>query len=162
MSYADVVDAEAEWFGADLSAQGVPALLASQGGPFHVVAAHVRRLAQARHQLYLAHGPTAQPRRSKTTTRLDHQVVALVLWAALGAGARAHEDADDLEQAVAKVIARVLGPVGDVGHGGRWFRVGPVATEPASILDQLAFGDAIGAAGAAHTVVLRYTVTEFG
>ncbi|HJV09472.1 MAG TPA: hypothetical protein VJ653_07315 [Acidimicrobiales bacterium] len=161
MSYADALDREAEWYGLDLVDDGIPALASADGGPFDVVATHVRRLAQAGHQLYLAHGPTTQPASSKSTTRLDHQVAALVLWAAVGAGARAHVDQASMEEAVAKVIARVIGPVGDVGHGGRWFKVGPVSTEPANVLDLLRFADVIGAAGAAHTVIVRYTVTEF-
>lgn len=158
--YDAVLDSELEWFRADLAAQGL-APLAKPAGPFAVVERDVRRLAQARTQLWLTRGPTTQPRGSKTTTRLDHEVIALVLWAAIGAGARAHVDAENLEEAVGLVVARVVGPEGDVGHGGRWFRVGPVSTEPVGLDGLLRWGDAIGAAGAAHTVAVRWSVSEF-
>lgn len=161
MAYDAVLESEQAWYETDLTASGVPALLKAQGGPFDIVASHVRRLAQARAQLYLTHGPTTQARGAKAGVRLDHQVIALVLYAAVGAGARAHVDQDSLEAAVGRVVARVLGPAGDVDHGGRWFRVGPVATEPVGLEGLLQWGDAIAAAGAAHVVAVRYTVSEY-
>lgn len=161
MSYATVLAAEAEWFSDDMSAEGLPPLTKDQGGPFDIVTPHVRRLAQVRAQLYLSHGPTRQARGSKALVRLDHQVLAVVLVAATGAGTREHIDQATIEADVAKVVARVIGPADDIGHGGRWFRVGDVAVEPASPLDRLRFTDAITAAGAAHVVVVRYTVAEY-
>lgn len=160
MSYATLLDAEAEWFGADLSTEGLPALTKARGGPFDIVTPHVRRLAQVRAQLYLNHGTTRQGRGAKDMARLDHEVIAIVLMAATGAGTREHTDQEAVEVAVAAVVARVLGPEGDVGHGRRWFRVGPLSVEPASPLDRLRWSDAISAAGAAHVVPVRYTVTE--
>lgn len=156
----DVLDTELEWFRLDLAGEDLPPLVKPEG-PFVVVERDVRRLAQARTQLYLTRGPTTQPKGSKTTTRLDHEVVALVLWAATGAGARAHQDQESLDAAVAKVVARVVGPEGDVGHDGRWFKVGPVTTQPVGLEGLLRWGDAIGAAGAAYTVAVRWTVSEF-
>jgi hypothetical protein len=160
MSPSDVLDVELEWFRLDLANDDVPPLV-KPDGPFMVLERDVRRLAQARTQLYLTRGPTTQPRSSKTTTRLDHEVIALVLWAATGAGARAHQDQEPLDDAMAKVVARVLGPDGDVGHGGRWFKVGPVSTQPVGLEGLLRWGDAIGAAGAAYTVAVRWSVSEF-
>lgn len=153
---------ECEWFLVDLFSQGVPHLLRADGGPFDVVTPHVRRLSQANHQLYLTHGPTREGRGAKNMVRLDHEVVAIILWSALGAGAREQVDQANVEAAVAKVVARVLGPDGDVGHGGRWFSIGPASVEPVNPLDRLRWSDAISAAGAAHVVAVRYTVTEFG
>lgn len=161
VSYATLLAAEAEWFSADMSAEGLPALTKDQGGPFDIVTPHVRRLSQVRLQLYLGHGPTSQGRGSKTLVRLDHQVLAIVLVAAAGAGTREHVDQATVESAVSKVVARVIGPPGDVGHGGRWFSVRGVTVEPASPLDRLRFTDAITAAGGAHVVVVRYTVVEY-
>jgi hypothetical protein len=160
VTYAAVLDVEADWYGLDLSGVNVPPLLKDQGGPFDVVGPHVRRLAQARHQLYLTHGPAREMPGSKDLTRLDHEVVALVLWAATGAGARAQVDAAGVDDAVDRVIRRVLGPAGDLNHGGRWFSVGAVTAEPSNPLDALRWSDVIGAAGAAHVVVVRYSVAE--
>lgn len=159
MSYASFLDTEAAWFALDLP--GVPALAKSDGGPFDIVTPHVRRISQKRAQLYLNHGPTRQGEGSKTMVRLDHEILAIVLMAATGAGTREHIDQDSVERNVSKVVARIIGPAGDVGHGGRWFRVGALTVEPASPLDRLRWSDAISAAGAAHVVVIRYTVSEY-
>lgn len=161
MSYATVLETEAEWFLLDLYSQGVPHLHRDDGGPFDIVTPHVRRLAQRRAQLYLNHGPTREAKGAKDSVRLDHEVIAIVLIAATGAGSREHVDQAAVDAAVARVVARVVGPTGDVGHGGRWFRVGPVSVDPASPLDRLRWSDAISAAGAAHVVPVRYTVTEY-
>lgn len=155
----DVLDLELEWFLADV--EDLNPLPESAGGPFHVVEREVRRLSQARNQLYLTLGPTTTPRGSKTTRRLDHEVIALVLWTAVGAGQRAHVDQAALGRAVDLITRRVLGPDGDIGHGGRWFRAGGLRTEPVGLDGLLRWGDAIGAAGAAYTVAIRYTVSEF-
>lgn len=159
MSYASFLDTEAAWFAEDLP--GVPALTKADGGPFDIVTPHVRRLSQVRAQLYLSHGTTRQAKGSKALVRLDHEVIAVVLMAATGAGTREHIDQASTEEAVSKVVARIIGPAGDVGHGGRWFKVGPLSVEPASPLDRLRWSDAITAAGAAHVVPIRYTVSEY-
>ena len=159
MSYETVLATEAEWYALDLAPE-LPPIAKANGGVFDTVATHVRRLSQAGAQLYLDHGPTRQARGSKPTARLEHEVVALVLWPAVGGGARAHVDGRAVEDAVDAVVKRVLGPAGDVGHGGRWFRIGPVSAEPTDPLDALRWTDAIAATGAGHTVAVRYTVTE--
>lgn len=159
MSFDQVLAAEAEWFSrADLA--GVGPLAKADGGPFDAVGAHVRRLAQAGRQLWLTHGASREVAGSKSTRRLDHEVIALVLWPATGAGARAHVDQAAAGAATQLVADRVHGPDGDVGHGGRWFRVGPVSVEPPGPLDILRYADAIGAAGAAYVIAVRYSVTE--
>ncbi len=155
-----MLDVEAEWHGLDLSADGVPALEKTAGGPFDIVTPHLRRLSQARRQLFLTHGNDRDVPSSKSTRRTEHEVLALVLWPAAGAGARAHEDQAVLGEAVAAVVARVHGPAGDIGHGNRWFRTGPTSVEPAGPLETLRFADAIGSAGAAYTVIVRYSVAE--
>lgn len=162
MTYATVLTTEAAWFAlAGAPAGAMPALTVAAGGPFDIVASHTRRLAQRRHQLYLAHGTTRPARGAKDSVRLDHEVMAVVLWAATGAGGREHIDQEALEAAVAKVVARVIGPAGDVDHGGRWFSVGRPMVEPEDPLSRLRFADAITAAGAAHTVIVRYRVSEY-
>ncbi len=73
------------WYGSDvapgyaldLSAMGVPALTSADGGPFGVVAPHLRRLSQVPGALYRTHGPSTQTQGSKTHRRVDHEVVVL-------------------------------------------------------------------------------------
>lgn len=61
MSYSDVLDQEATWFGLDLAAQGVPSLTPT----FAVVTPHLRRLSQRGHALYLTHGPSREAQGSR-------------------------------------------------------------------------------------------------
>lgn len=157
MTYADALAKEEAWFASDLSAQGVPGL----SPPFDVVASQVRRLSQARRQLFLGHSRSTDGRRSKAGDhRVDHEIVALVFWAAVGAGGRAHEDQDRLDEAVERVLARVRGPAGDYTHGGRWWSVGEVRVEPPNPATLLAFRDAAGAVGAGYELAVRFSVTE--
>lgn len=159
MPYADALAVEEAWFTSPLV--GVPVLVAEDGGPFDIVAAQVRRLSQARRQLFLGHGPTTSARGSKTGDRfVTHEVVALVFWSAPGAGGRAHEDQASLDEATERVLARVRGPVGDYTHGGRWWSVGEARVEPPNPATLLAFRDAAGAVGAGYELAVKYSVTE--
>ena len=159
--YAAVLGAEAEWLTADLSAEGYPPLLASQGGPFDAVGAEVRRLDQHRHQLWLAHSQTRQGKGSKQSVRLDHEVAAVVMWAAAGAGHRAHLDQAALAKGIESLLVRLAGTEGDRTHGGRWFNVAPATVAGATPLQLLVWTDAVAAAGAAHVVVVTWTVAEY-
>lgn len=156
--YAGVLDIEAEWLTADLSAEGLPPLSASRGGPFHAIGAEVRRLDQARHQLWLVHTRSTQGRGSKSDTRLVHEVTAVILWHAAGAGHRAHVDQAKLAEAVEAVLLRVGH---DLTHGGRWWGVGPATVNPPTPLQLLAWRDALAAAGAAHELTVTWTATEW-
>lgn len=159
MPYASVLDLEEAWF-LD-SSLGLPPLAAADGGPFGVVAAHVRRLSQHPRQLFIGHGPTTDLRRSKAGDRLvRHEIVVLVAWPSVGAGHRAHEDQARLDDAVDAVLARVRGPVDDIGHGGRWWGVADARVEPPNPATILAFRDAIGAMGGGYEVAIRYSVLE--
>jgi hypothetical protein len=158
---AEVLDVEADWYVQDLVAQGVAALTKDAGGPFGVVTPRLRRLSQVAQAVYLTHGQTRQGKGAKDQARFDHDVIAVVLWAATGAGARAHVDQEAADAAVARVVDRVLGPTGDTTHGGRWFSIGPVVVEPPGPLELLAWSDAVAAAGAAYVITVRYTVSEF-
>ena len=160
MGYAEALTAEEDWFTSPLV--GVPPLIKEDGGPFDVCAAQVRRLSQAPRQLFLGHTRSTDGRQSKTPDhRIDHEIVALVFWSAIGAGARAHRDQAELDAAVERVLARIRGLQGDSTHGGRWWGVGEARVEPPNPATLLAFSDAAGAVGAAYQVSVRYTVVEY-
>lgn len=162
MSFEDVLAREESWYLEDLLAQGVPALIQEdQGGPFQVVAANPRRLSQGRNQLWLASAESTQGKGSKSDTRWDHDVTAIVLWSALQSTVRANEDQEDMQAAVGRVAARIAGPPGDRGHAGRWWQIGPLRVAPPSPMQLLTFGDVIGGLGAAYQVAITYRVTEW-
>lgn len=159
-SYADALVDEEAWFLADLSVDGIPGLTKDAGGPFDVVAAQVRRLQQKPRQLFLAHDTSRDARGSKDSRRLDHDLMALVLWPYRNAQAM-HEDQDRLDAAVDAVLARIRGPLGDRTHGGRWWIVGDSRVEPPNPSTILTFADAMAAVGTAIEVVVRWTVTAY-
>ncbi|MCA1572823.1 MAG: hypothetical protein LC798_21525 [Chloroflexi bacterium] len=159
MSYGDVLDREEAWY-QEVHA-GLPPLVADQGGPFSTVAASIRRLSQGSHQLFLAHVDTTDRNMSHEDVRHDHQVAAVVLWAAIGGGARAHQDQARLDDAVSAVLDRIKGPAGDRGHGGRWWAVSDARAAPPLPAQLLNWSDAIAAAGAAYVVQCSYTCTEW-
>jgi hypothetical protein len=162
VSVADVLEREEAWF---LDATlGLPPLLASAGGPFDIVAAQVRRVAQGPRQLFLGVTESRETRPAKNSPmRLDHDVVALCLWSAVKGGARAHLDQAVFDDALSAVVARVRGPgdIGDATHGGRWWLVSDARVALPTLPQVLAFGDAVGALGAAYVRSVTWTVSEW-
>lgn len=160
VSYADAVTAEAEWFGLDLTADGIPPLVSADGGPFTLLAPYLRRQDQRPRQCLLTHTTSRDRRIAKDLLHVDHEVAALVLWPNPGAALRSHEDQAALDEAVDAVVKRIRGPVGDSTHGGRWWRVGEPIVEPPDALSLLLFVDIVGTTGMGWEVSVRYTVIE--
>lgn len=169
MSYADALTREAAWLSADLSANGIPPLLTGVGdgtGPFGVVAAYGRRLAQQPSQLYVCRDPyTERSMEARGQWRESmHGIVLLILWQRQTSGTQLEVDQQLLDNAVERILDRVRGLPGDHSHGGRFFSVAEDANgirvdypDPRT-LD--ATVDAPLAAGSAWTVLVRYTATD--
>ncbi len=156
----DVLEREEAWF-LDPNL-GLPGLRVDQGGPFDVVAAQVRRVAQAPAQLFLGLTETRTTRPAKNSaTRLEHDLVALAIWAAARGGTRANLDQALLDDALDRVELRVRGPEGDRGHGGRWWQVSEARVALPTLPQVLAFGDAVGSLGAAYTRSVTWTCVEW-
>ncbi len=157
----DALSREEAWYLA--AVPGLRPLDVATGGPFDIVAANVRRIAQHPRQLFLGLLTATSVRTSKTgDLRHDYEISALVLWGhrVSGAGARAHVELGALDEALGRIVERVIAG-GDITHGGRWWRTTPPVVEfppPATIL---AFADVIGAADPAHVRSVRYTCSEY-
>jgi hypothetical protein len=165
---ADAVARETAWFQADLSAQGIPHLLkaGANDGPFGIVDAYPRRLSQRSHQLYLWREAITQTRRGSGTHELRHFLVATVLWSQAATPERAHEDQARLDDAIARVFARVAGG-GDRSHGRRFTSVGAakdnnpgIGARMADPLAAIRAADAPGGLGRAYEVHVRFVATE--
>lgn len=149
---ADVLDREVDWLTAVLP--GLPSLAEH----FDVIAAHVRRLAQHPRQLYVGLLATRDTSPTKNgDRRLEHDVVALTLYPALGAGARAHADRDRAEVAVAAVVDRIAV---DRTHGGRWWSISDATVAPPDPITMLAFADVLAVAGSSYAYSITWTATE--
>lgn len=156
----DVLEREEQWFLA--AVPGLPPLRVVDGGPFDIVAAQVRRAAQAPAQLFLGLTDTRSTKPAKNSaTRLEHDLVALAIWAAARGGAQANLDQGLLDDALERVAQRVRGPEGDRGHGGRWWQVSGLRVALPTLPQVLAFGDAVGALGAAYTRSVTWTCVEW-
>lgn len=164
---ADAVAREAAWFAADLSAQGIPALLkvGAGDGPFEAVAAYARRISQRSHQLYVWREGVTDRRLGAGTHVIEHFFVATILWSQISTAAKANIDQASLDAALDRVFARIRGGA-DRTHGGRFTAVGSAAEGPgiaATYLDPfdaLRPADAPGGAGAAYVVEVRFVATE--
>ena len=123
-SYSDALDREIDWLTA---VDTLPALLAADGGPFAIAQARwPRTMAKQKRALYLTRmaGHSAEVDRfANVRQMMRHRFVLHLMWPLnLGTG-KAEDEQLAFEQAIDKVLARVLGLPFDKTHGGRFLSV---------------------------------------
>jgi hypothetical protein len=169
MSYADALTRERAWLVEDLAGHGIPPLLTGVGdntGPFGIVAAYGRRLAQQAHQLYVCRDPYTERAIDRAGVWREgmHGIALMILWARQTAGTQLETDQQALDDAVERVLTRVRGLPADKSHGGRFLAVGDdvagigVEYPDPRTIDTTA--DAPFGAGSAWTVLVRYVATD--
>jgi len=128
--FTDAVDREAAWFKADQSAQGIPHLIASArpAGPFDIVQADLGRPSARGRTLYLWLENVEERRYALARKLQIYSFVASCLWQRTKAAGQTQADQQGLAAAVAKVVQRVRGPIGDKTHGGRFTAAGEIET----------------------------------
>lgn len=126
---SDAVDREAAWLAT--SGDGLPALLATVGGPFVVVQAYRPRTPtrRAQGQLYVMRGRIQQKRITNQRV-MNHYAFRLELVWPLAKGTGSAEDEQRaFDAAVELLLVRVLGFPLDKTHGGRFLSVAELPRE---------------------------------
>ena len=130
MSSADAVAREQAWL--TTSGDSLPALLASAGGPWAVVAAYTQG-AQTRTQataIYVTRGRAQQYRVANQRLRPRYPMRLLLHWPVRqispGSSSIAAEEQQAFDDAIELLRQRVTGPLGDKTHGGRFLSAAAV------------------------------------
>ena len=132
-SIGTAVARESEWL--CVVGDSLPTLLAEYGGPWEVVQAYWpgARWAKDKHGIYVDARTVADPRVSNARIRSQYQFTLTLTWPVKGQGSGgagtsnlsliAETEQQNLDSAVALVIQRIRGPLGDKSHGGRFLSV---------------------------------------
>lgn len=132
MSSADAVAREAAWLASYDPADGLPALLATQGGPFDVVQAYLPRTPAARRcQLYVTRRRLQEVRTAHVRRMARHDFALRIIWPSSSASGAAEAPQQALDDAVDLVLLRIGGLMLDKTHGGRFLSA---AEDPAQVI----------------------------
>lgn len=132
--FSDALDRETAWLN---TVDSLPALNATNGGPFEIVQARWPRVAATRKTGLYVLRAGFRVRRESSQRSIATTVFQLRLSWPLATGTGSAEAGQlAFEQAIDAVLARVQGPIGDKTHGGRFLSV---AEEPAYL--QVEYGD---------------------
>ena len=151
------LDREAAWL---TTSDALGALLAANGGPFDIVQARRPRTpSKSKRCLYVTRQPAMSARYERTATGrtmpIHHFRLDLDWPLTLGSGSAEAEQLN-VDQAIDLIIARVLGPLGDKTHGGRFLSVAEDPTAVAVDADDPAAAIAAGR----FTARITYTADD--
>jgi len=123
VSTADVCDREAAFLAS--SGDGLPALVASAGGPFGVVQAYHPRTPGRRTQgqLYVMRGTIRETRFANQRVMATYQLRLDLVWPLQKGTGSAEDEQRAFDAAIDLVLARVRAYRGDKTHGGRFLAV---------------------------------------
>lgn len=121
---ATAVTREAEWLAAYNPADGLPALLRQQNGPFDVVQPYWPRTPAARrNSLYVLRRSIQSGRTANVRTMNRYQFLLRIVWPMTAPSGAAEAAQQALDDAVERVLKRVGGLFMDKTHGGRFLSV---------------------------------------
>lgn len=126
MSTADAVDREVAWLQA--YGDGLPALLASAGGPFGLVQGYWARTPGKRvgGQLYVMRESFTERRLANQKRMSTYDFVLKLVWPLASGTGNAETEQRDFDVAIDLVLQRIGGYLGDKTHGGRFLSVAEV------------------------------------
>lgn len=135
MSTSDAAAREYAWL--NTTGDALPSLPYNAGGPFQVLEAYWPRTpATNKTGLYVLRPRMLAPRVAAQRIRPRYQMRLRVVWPVLTTTSPLLETAQqDLDDAVALVLTRVQGPLGDKSHGGRFLSA---AEDPRQVEAQFA------------------------
>jgi hypothetical protein len=129
MTTADAAAREAAWL--NVTDDSLPSLLADDGGPWDVIQQYWpgAHFAKDKHGVYVDARPVDELRVSNARIRPRYTLVLTLTWPVKAQGAApgvsgksliAETEQQNLDDAVALLIERIRGPLGDKSHGGRF------------------------------------------
>lgn len=123
-----VVTREAAWLAT--SGDGLPALLSSAGGPFDIVQAYLPRLPVPGRKrcLYVIRQGFVEDRFASPRAMDKHGIELRIDWPVAGSSTTPllETEQQHLDTAIEAVRLRILGPLGDKTHGGRFLSAAEV------------------------------------
>lgn len=125
MSIADACAREASWLQTS-SGDSLPFLPASAGGSWEVIAPYVQGAATRTNApaIYVKRGQVRQVRVANQRVRPRYPMRLELHWPVVvispGSSSIAAQSAQDFDDAIEALRARVTGPLGDKTHGGRF------------------------------------------
>jgi hypothetical protein len=120
---ADAVARETAWLTSD--GDGLPALLATAGGPWDNVQAYYPRTPyQEQRSIYVLRHKVAQKRFGAQRVLHTYPFRLILWWPLLAVDGSAEEEQAAFDAGIDLLLQRILGPLGDKTHGGRFLTVG--------------------------------------
>jgi hypothetical protein len=120
---ADAVDREAGWL--STAGDGLPALLASAGGPFDEILAYYPRTPyDERRSIYVLRHRIQQRRWGAQRVAHQYPFRLILWWPILAVDGNAEGEQRAFDAAIDLLLQRLLGPLGNKTHGGRFLSVG--------------------------------------
>ena len=122
MNTGSAVDREASWL--QQSGDGLPALQSTAGGPFDLVQAYIPRSPALRKRgLDVTRGGFSDARFSQQRRMVTHPLRLIVQWPIASGSGAAEDEQRALDDALGLVVQRIVGPLMDKTHGGRFLAV---------------------------------------
>lgn len=119
MATNDAVAREAAWLAAYTPADGLPALLTANGGPFDVVQAYIPRTPNTRQSgVYVDRGPFTDVRTANQRKMSRYRFELLCVWpiGKTTATGSAETEQQNFDNAIELLIQRIRGLIGDHTH----------------------------------------------
>lgn len=121
---ADAVDREAAWL-QTWGDNGLPALLAADGGPWDTVQPYYPRTPyEDKRTIYVLRHQLRQRRFATQRVIHTHAFRLICWWPILDGTGSAELEQQAFDTALDLLLQRILGPLGDKTHGGRFLSVG--------------------------------------
>ena len=122
MTSATAVDREAAWLAT--AGDGLPALKATAGGPFDVIQAYIPRSPALRKKgLYVTRPGFGDARFSQQRRMPTYSLRLVIQWPISSGAGSAETEQRALDAAIDLVLQRIVGPLMDKTHGGRFLAV---------------------------------------
>jgi hypothetical protein len=120
------VTRETAWL--NTAGDGLPALTEPNGGPWDTITAYYPRTPyQERRTIYVLRHRILQKRFAAQRVMHTYPFRLILWWPLLDREGSAEADAQLLDSAIDLLIQRILGPLGDKTHGGRFLSTGEAA-----------------------------------
>ncbi|MFB9925997.1 hypothetical protein ACFORO_12540 [Amycolatopsis halotolerans] len=155
MSTADAPAREAAWLADYNPADGLPALLQANGGPWQVVQAYWPRTPDRMGKSVFVMRHSIKNERFANVQKISKYVFRLICWWPMVSPTGAAEQSQgDFDTALDLLVQRIVGPLMDKTHGGRFLSV---AEDPSAI--EITYHDPVQTLASGNFLAAEITYT---